>query len=184
MRDRTYSPPRDGDVGGERMIRQAIKLWERHLRDAVAYGIRGIVAPNGFEKDLTPAQLTRLANESIAACQTQIRFWMKKLQDHRTPVESLTAETKEKLMKSRSRKTEQPRHYHYTQARGGRIFGVWPHGQEEFRVPTELRDEYENYLASHAAHENQPSEETKAQALVAWSALFAALNSGRRRRAA
>lgn len=184
MRDWTYSPPRDCDVGGERMIRLAIKLWERHLRDAVAYGIRGIVAPDGFEKDLTPAQLTRLANESIAACQAQIRFWMKKLQDHRTPVESLTAEAKEKPMNSRSRKAEHPRQYQYTQARGGRIFAVWPHDQEEFRVPTELRGDYENYLAAHAVHEKQPREATKNQALVSWLVLTAALNRNRRRRAA
>ncbi len=81
------------ELGGEAFFRLAVREWERHLREAVASGVRGIVTPDGFERDLTRAQRTRLANESIAACESRIRFWLTQLHDHRRQaVESPTTE--------------------------------------------------------------------------------------------
>ncbi len=84
-------------------------------------------------------------------------------------------------MKTRKEEAK-PKQYIYSQARGGRIFATWPHDGQEFRVPTELRDQYEDYLTAYTANK-QPTDATRAALGKTWSALWAAVNSGRRRAA-
>lgn len=79
MRDWIYSPPRDRDVGGERMIRLAIQVWERQLRECVATGIPFILEPQGWYVDnSTQAHRVRIVNHSIEEHQRVLRYWLEK----------------------------------------------------------------------------------------------------------
>lgn len=87
-------------------------------------------------------------------------------------------------MNTRTQKTEeQARQYRYTYARGGRIFAVWPYDKEEFRLPTELRDHYEDFITAAHQHQATSSAETAKALALASAILSAALNRGRRRAA-